>query len=184
MADKNVRPTRRGMPKQLDIKDAFETVHGLPRPKWKLLRERVCALTGKERPRDSDWLVLQRHWLKLIADAAGPRFGIVESDRFMLMTREAQENQWILELAEQSQAKVLTALGERPGETMLGKIPILLFMGEALYQQHARYWSVDGRPGVSDGCCIRHHGEMHVALPALRETRTVLPHELVHAHLG
>jgi hypothetical protein len=25
---------------------------------------------------------------------------------------------------------------------------------------------------------------MHVALPALRETRTVLPHELVHAHLG
>src|SRR5215208_1340233 len=111
----------------LHIKDAFETVHGLPRPKWKLLRERVCALTGKERPKDQDWLEIQRYWLKEVGKAAGQEFGIIESPRFLLLAPRAGEAGWMLEIAEAAQDKVIAALGDRPGGSVAGKIPIIKF---------------------------------------------------------
>jgi hypothetical protein len=172
------------LPKQLDIKDAFEVVHGLPRAKWKLLRERVCQVSGKDQPTDEDWSQIQRHWLKDVGKAAGTEFGIIESPRFMLLAPRADEAEWMLQIAEEAQDKVIAALGARPAAPIVGKIPILKFMGEALYRQHVRYYTVDDKPGNSDGICIRDHGEIHVALPALRTIRTVLPHELVHVHLG
>jgi len=168
----------------LHIEHAFETVHGLPRPKWKLLREQVCALTGNQRPKDEEWCQIQRHWLKEVGKAAGEQFGIIESPRFLLLAPQAEEAGWMLEIAEAAQEKVIAALGQRPGGGVVGKIPIIKFMGEALYRQHVRYYRADGKPGQSDGICIRDHGEIHVALPALRTIRTVLPHELVHVHLG
>lgn len=172
------------MPKQLDIKDAFENAHGLPRAKWKLLRERLCALTGNSRPRDQDWLVLQRHWLKLIAEVAGRNFGVIESDRFLLMARDPEESKWILDIAEQGQAKAVASLGERIGEPIVGKIPIMIFMGGHLYGQHVRYYRMDGRRDESDGACVQHDGEIHVALQSLSGIKDVLPHELAHAHVG
>jgi hypothetical protein len=172
------------MPKHLDIKDAFETVHGLPRAKWELLRTRVCELTGKDRPGEEEWCNIQRYWLKKVGKAAGEQFGIIESKRFLLLAPQPAEAGWMLEIAEMAQEKVIAALGERPGGAVVGKIPIIKFMGEALYRQHVRYYAVDDKPGESDGICIRDHGEIHVALPALRTIRTVLPHELVHVHLG
>jgi hypothetical protein len=172
------------MPKQLDIKDAFETAHGLPRAKWKLLRERVCHLTGKERPRDQDWVVLQRHWLKLLAEVAGESFGVIESEKFLLMARDAGESGWILDIAEQGQQKVMQALGERVGGPVVGKIPIISFMNNHLYRQHVRHYRHDDKPDESDGVCVHDHGEIHVALASLSGIKDILPHELAHAHVG
>jgi hypothetical protein len=172
------------MPKQLDIKDAFETVHGLPRPRWKVLRERVCQLTGKERPSDKDWCEIQRHWLKQVAQKAGEEFGVIESPRFLLMARNAAENEWLLEIAEMAQERVGSSLGERPGGGVIGKVPILAFTGEHLYRQHVRYFRQDDKPGESSGICVHDHGEIHVAIQSLSGIKEVLPHELAHAHVG
>src|SRR3954468_17360052 len=158
---------RRGMAKELHIADAFETVHGLPRPKWKVLRERVCQLTGKERPKDQDWLVIQRHWLKRVAEVAGKNFGVIESEKFLLMARDPEESQWILEIAEQGQQKAVASLGERIGGPVVGKIPIITFMNSHLYGQHVRYYRMDNKRDESSAVCVQDDGEIHVALQSL-----------------
>jgi hypothetical protein len=128
--------------------------------------------------------VLQRHWLKRIAEVAGSNFGVIESDRFILMARDPEESKWILDIAEQGQQKAVASLGERIGEPVTGKIPIIIFMNTHLYRQHVRYYGPDGRPDESDGVCAHDNGEIHIALLSLSKIKDVLPHELTHAHVG
>jgi hypothetical protein len=165
------------------VKDEdFDTTYGLPRPRWKDIRERIFT-SPDHATRHRGWGEAQREWLERLRAALQQPYQIVESDHFLVLTAARGNATWLTEFAEQARRQVTELLGEMRDEAVLGKLAVLIFTGEAEYRRYVRHYAPDGRPGLSAACFIN-DGDAHIAIDGLVDFKKSLVHELVHSQLS
>jgi hypothetical protein len=160
----------------------FDTTFGLPRPRWKNIRERVFS-SSDHAARHQGWCEAQRAWLKRLSGALQQPYQVLESEHFLILTAARGDAAWLTEFAEQALRQVTDLVGESREDAPVGKLAVLVFAGEAEYRRYVRHYAADGRPSLSAACFIN-DGDAHIAIDGLVGFKHSLVHELVHSHLS
>jgi hypothetical protein len=156
----------------------------LPRPRWDRITPRAAA-EADPATRHQTWCQVQREWLRRLRDALQclqQAYQIAESESFMILTAARGDVAWLSDYAEQANGQIITLLGDRPVKDV-GKRVVLILAGEAEYRRYLRHYSPDGKLAMSAGVWIK-DGDAHIAIDGLVGFKSVLVHELVHAHLA
>ena len=173
------------MPPALDLSDCFPCDEGLPRPRWDMVHARVEAAAAPE-DRGALWADATRRWLEMLRPALVPKYRLLESEHFQLLTWLAEDPAAaLLRFAEKCRRVLLAELPGLAAFDAPGKMAILAFKRPARYYTYLAAFYPEGRYGGSVGVQVRSTGRPHVALrgPRLLALQSTLAHELTHAAL-
>jgi len=169
---------------ELDITDSLDWEEGLPRPRWDLIESRVDSQIDPGAQWDV-WTVAARQWLTELGAALDKRYGVIESDHFLMLASQPEETGTsLLQFAERCRVRLLSSLEGVAEFDGRGKQVVVELRNPKDYFQYICVFLPEGERGGSVGVQIR-EGYPHIALHGreLWSLENTLSHELTHASL-
>lgn len=168
----------------LVLADAAQAPHGLPLLDWNAVHAWLRPATD-EAAADLAWAQAERAWLLMLRDALGPGYRLRQQGRALLLSAlEDRPAQTLLDFVLRTQQRVerlLDGLAQSEGRAIL----VVFEDAETYYRYTASYEAEGGEYGLSAGMHI-HAGCSHFVTTAadLRAIEPVIAHELTHACLS
>ncbi len=174
------------MPNLNDILESIPTTHGFPRPDWEAVLSWVFEHCPEEDKQSAALAELANQWLDLLAAAAGDRFEVFESDRFLIMTPGGRQGAVRLaRVGEGAMDHIHELLPGIAAENPYGKFVCLVFDDQETYYHYiSHFYEEEGEFAGSAGIFLR-RGYPHFALNSVspESDAGTLVHELTHASL-
>jgi hypothetical protein len=165
----------------------YSDVEGFSRPNWPQIRKQI-----EEQFREADrlqvWVQVARQWITQLCEDLGGNYTCYESDRFLLLSAESDEDSdAMLGIAERAMAQLWERLGGVAWRWQYGKQVILAFNEVDDYYTYISFFYADGHHALSSGVFLkRDYCHLIVPFHSVWAIKTVIIHELSHnclAHL-
>ena len=167
-----------------DIKGSVHTGGAFSHPNWEVIGRWIEQHVSEPSMNDA-WIDIASQWLGMLVAQLPSGYQLHESDEFMLVTREHEENAHrLIRWCEKYHRKIVDALGSVASDIGYGKHVVIAFSDLELYYDYIDAFYVgEGEFGGSGGIFLD-HGYGHIVLPTVDwSTERTIVHELTHSLL-
>ncbi|MCB9888761.1 MAG: hypothetical protein H6836_04220 [Planctomycetes bacterium] len=163
-----------------------DTVHGLPRPRWDEVRERIDRAGDGETERDGAWSQTIHAWIRRLAAAMQPPATVTHSEQFTLVAcAGAEDTETLFAFFETALAKIQVSLPSLVDTSRLPHLLVVLFETWDGYYDYVdlqrRGEESENEIAASGGMFLRRPVPHYVSRrDDLGITKTTAAHELTH----